>query len=422
MTSTTHIRFLRWLMLAVAGGCLLSVAFVVLVDPYGLYRLAEREGVNAVKPMPGRYHYQIKLANARRVQAPVLLLGNSRVEVGIDPESAALGGNAFNLGLAGTGIGTAVQQLRALREDGQRPRQIIAGMEFMDAVTPPAAAPRRAPAAAPPKSALAWQLDALFSLYSVKDALFTLAIQHNTEAEMQTARGFNPLRQYERYVRVEGYHRIFRQRAEESVRNARHLAHGGLDADGVRAGVSALLDAAAADNPGVEVHLVIYPYHAQMMTMIEQIGLRERFEAWKDVLIEQVAAARKRDPGLRIALHDFSGYGYFNCEPIPRAGSSDSTRWYWEAGHFKRALGDLLVRRIVAPQDVPAQLDEAGRAAWQDFGVTLTASTRAENTERIAAERAACAAHHPETFDSISKLLEKQQVAPSVAKDVAAEF
>lgn len=405
MHAQLHSSYLRWLAFTLLAGCLLAMAFVVVIDPYGLYHVVQRPGMNEVKPSPTRYRNEIKLAAMRHLNAEQILVGNSRIEVGFDPESATLGPRAFNLGLAGTGAITAVGQLEYLRGEGIKPKRLIAGLEFMDALLQPGQRPSKAMRIPQPSPELAWRFDTVFSLSSLKDALTTLAIQRDGEAETMTGHGFNPLKQYEKFARVDGYYKIFQQRAEESARAAVRKAAGQLDGGAVREELRAMLDAAARDNPGVDVHLVIYAYHAQMLAMFEQSGLWPRFEQWKDILIEEVAAARLRHPQARIALHDFSGYGYFNCESIPGPGERRSTKWYWEAGHLKSSLGEVMMQRMLAPTAVPAQLNDAERIGFAQFGTVLEASTREANRQRIADERQACSAAHPGVFSDMQTLV-----------------
>jgi len=68
----------------VVGGVLLLVAFVAIIDPYHLYGLLDSASLNHVKPLPEQYREQIKLAQATAVRPDLILLGNSRVEVGFD--------------------------------------------------------------------------------------------------------------------------------------------------------------------------------------------------------------------------------------------------------------------------------------------------------------------------------------------------
>ena len=96
-----------------------------------------------------------------------------------------------------------------------------------------------------------------------------------------------------------------------------------------------------------DVHLIIYPYHAQLMAMFEDAGLLGTMDEWKRMLVREADAARARHPDAHISVWDFSGYGDMRCERIPAPGDTRSvTRWYWEAGHFKSTLGELMLQRI----------------------------------------------------------------------------
>lgn len=133
-------RFLRQFAIFVLGGILLVVAFVLIVDPYDQYRLVVRPGFNLVKPGLARYQNELKLAKAVRLHPDVLILGHSRAEAGLDPESAALarqGLSAYNLAIPGSSIADARRQMEFLFQNGIRPKVIILGMEFLDFMEAP---------------------------------------------------------------------------------------------------------------------------------------------------------------------------------------------------------------------------------------------------------------------------------------------
>ena len=392
MTASPFKSYLITLALLLAGGVLLVGAFVAIVDPYGLYGIVQRANFNAVKPGLSRFQNQIKLAHALRRQPRFVILGNSRAEIGFDPRASALSalGAGYNLAIPGTGLATAASQFAQLRQAGVRPRTVIIGMEFIDFLNPavpPVARPAVA-AASPPQSRACWRFDTLFSLASLKDAVHTLRIQHDGEAATLSADGFNPLLEYGAHARQDGYHKMFTQRAQESAANLRRKSTRGLATEDFQLLRTFLLAMAATQ---ADVKLVIYPYHAQMLAMFEAAGLWPLFEEWKARLVQEIDAVRQRYPEAQITVTDFSGYGVFNCERIPAAGERDAaTRWYWEAGHFKKALGDIVLRRLMAPQEsVP------GGAR---FGVLLDGASLESNRERIAQERGPCAAAQPSLF------------------------
>ena len=394
MSNASHHQYLHKLGLAMLTGFLLVAGIVVLADPYALYGVVRKPGLNAEKPVPTRFRNEIKLAGAERLGATQFLLGNSRVEVGLDPDSPLLGGGAYNLGLAGTGTMVAVGQLRHLRSLGVKPTRIIAGVDFHDALL----APGQGGGVQPPPALAqdwSWRAESLLSLGALRDAAATFAMQGDPEAESMTERGLNPLNQYQKFVRQDGYYKIFRQRAEESAASLVKKAAGDLDRAGLHEELHDLIESAARDNPGVEVHLLVYAYHAQMLALYEASGLWPRFEEWKRIVLEETEAARVHYPQARIVLHDFSGFGEYNCEAIPGPGQHSATRWYWEAGHYKPALGEEMMRRMLSG------------AAAGNFGMALTSENLELNRQRIAAERNRCAAAQPALFAEAHELVER---------------
>jgi hypothetical protein len=137
----------------------------------------------------------------------------------------------------------------------------------------------------------------------------------------------------------------------------------------------------------------VYAYHAQMLALFEASGMWPRFEEWKRIVLEEAQAARARYPQARIVVHDFSGFGEFNCEAIPGPNEKGSTRWYWEAGHQKPALGEEMLRRMLAG------------APENGFGMALSLQNLEQDRQRIAAERATCAAAHPALFAEADELV-----------------
>lgn len=385
-------RFLKWTGAVLAAGILLVLAFVAVIDPYSLHRLVELHDFNAVKPRPERHLAEIKLARARAVQPQVFLMGNSRIDVGIDPDTRALAGAAYNLALPGTGVAAARHQWETLHRNGVRPASMLLGVEFFDFLIDPAAGDTPDQVLPGGLASLRWQLDTRFSLDALLDAARTLLIQRDPYAATMSARGFNPLGDYLRAAGEHGYHGFFQQRASENARRfslaPRGIALAGSDSSSDWRELGRLLD--AATEQGASVELIIYPYHAQLMTMLEQAGLWPLFEQWKLRLLREIARVQQARPEARVRLWDFSGYGVLQCERIPAPGDRSATTWYWESGHFKAALGDLMLARLFG--------GAGARPVPQGFGVRLDAAGWDANRDRIARERSACVAAEPAMF------------------------
>ena len=398
-------RFLMQFGLLTAAVAASATALVVAVDPYGLYRLVDQPGFNQVKPQLKRYQREIKTDLALAAQADTLIIGNSRAEIGFDPAHPALAadaGSTFNLALAGSRIESARAQLEAMRARGKHPRKLVVGVDFLDFLIDPQG-PARASAQAPATTklaSLAWRLDAAFSIDSLTDALSTLRLQRLADPESMTARGFNPFYDYDKMARDEGYYPLFQQRATEYAKRFTTRAHGLRNRQGQAASdfehLNSILSQAAAD--GTEVHIAIYPYHAQILAMFEQAGMMPAFEQWKVLMAAQVDAIRAAHPQARLTLWDFSGYMPYQCEPIPAQGDRRAaTKWYWEAGHFKSALGDIMLDRMFA---------QPAADAPDGFGVRLAGPLAAGGHQaRFAAGRARCAAGYPRLFDDAAALV-----------------
>jgi hypothetical protein len=408
MSTSSSSIFLRGFATSLVTGIVMIIAFVVILDPYDQYRVVILPGFNLVKPSLTRYQSEIKLTHAAEIHPAALIYGNSRAEIGFDPEAPVFvrhGLSAYNLAIPGTGIFNVRSQAEYLHQVGIKPKVVIVGLEFLDflEIQQVATAPSPHPVAEHPVTRWFWRFDSLFSLTSLKDAIRTLYLQHDNEAETMTSRGFNPFKNYESLARREGYFALFQQRAQENTKIFFRKAKDSLsqtDFDHLHA----ILDLAAES--GSDVTLVIYPYHAQILALFEKTGLAPAFEEWKDLLIQQVSAARQRHPGARIALFDFSGYNSYNCEKIPAKGDRMSApHWYWEAGHFKKQLGDIVLESIFSGPVNPGLIPYDGSGTLEKFGFRLEESNRILNIQRIRLERLECVRYYPELFAEVAALV-----------------
>lgn len=391
-------RYIAWVASVVAAGVVLVLACTVVIDPYHLFNLVHADGFNRLKPQPERYREEIKLAQAASIRPNMFVFGNSRAEIGLDPDSRWIrerGLSAYNMALAGTRLDVSQRMFESARTGMPPPALAVIGVEFtdflVDASAPPPAQPAQHGFQGMPWQ---WRFDTVFSLNAVADAVTTLRIQRLSTPQTMTPRGHNPLREYEGFARTEGYFSIFQQRAQENAKNLVARPHGlflpgGADSDSTLR-LRAMLDRMARER--TEVHLVIYPYHAQLMAMFEEVGLQGALDEWRRLLVREADRARARNDGARITVWDFSGYGPEQCERIPAAGDRRSTtRWYWEGGHFKSTLGELMLQRMMGGAEAP--------------GVVLTATTLAHNAQRIASERVRCASVYPDVFAGAQSLI-----------------
>lgn len=348
--------YLRWM--CVSFLILIGTVGIVniFIDPLGVFASPRIANVNAIKPYLDHHRELSRYQRAIRVCANTGIFGNSRAEIGFDPENATMrkqGWSAFNYAIPGTRASSSLQQLLWLKQQNCFPKNILLGIEFFDFLG--GAAPQPLPTlqtASAPKRDVKFLSEAVFSITGLRDSLSTLALQRSQFPATTTARGFNPLFKYIAEVSQSGHYALFRQRAEENAQNwsgkvmQLHAENGGVSND------EAMLDAilARASNSGSTTYLIIYPYHAEIRLMIERMGMGQLFSDWKKIVVEN--AEKYAATGGAVEVWDFSGLAPETIETIPSKGDKQTQlTHYWEAGHFKKELGDLIIDRIIGKQN-----------------------------------------------------------------------
>ena len=372
MTSPTPLSwasYLRWMLTTLAICVALVGAINVFVDPLGIFGSPRIPGINATKPYLDHHRDLTRWQAARRVCAGAGIFGNSRAEIGFDPRHpafAAAGLSAFNYALPSAPASTIDRQLKWLASIGCTPKLAIVVVEFNDFLGTTKAVPLP-PVDAPPQIDGKVLAETVFSLTGLQDSLKTLALQRARYGATLTELGFNPLDNYIAEVNNSGHYVLFRQRAEQNARAWRRMEPAIQPASGLSIDQQALEAVLAGlEAAGSTTRLVIYPYHAEIRLIQARLGLAGLFDDWRRMIVAMAA----RHPGVEV--WDFSGIGPEVLEAIPAPGDRQThLRNFWEAGHFKRELGDRVVARAMG---------EAG--ADSAFGLRLTP----ENIDRALAD------------------------------------
>jgi hypothetical protein len=382
------VRYL-WASLWSTVALLAAVAAVnLVVDPYGVFRVVDVDGFNMLKSQASERTQLFKHTGVERMRPRALVLGNSRAEIGFDPESPAWPVSAlpvFNLALPGAGISAIAGDFsKALHRSD--PRLVVVGLDFLDfRVDPSSDDTFQPPPSMPyPLHDMHERATALLTMNALVDSLATIRAQHEAYPTGLTDAGFNPKRDYIGVARKEGYFAMFRQRNQENalayVRGPKSVYQaGGRPAPGFDAVQNII---ALARERGITLRFVIYPYHAHTLMLFHLTGLWPAYEDWKRELVRRVDAAQGT---MDIELWDFTGFSPYADERVPPPGDTRTElQWYWEAGHFKKSLGDLLLADIFDTHGEGrrwgSRLTEAGieahlhqqREARDDYGRSRT--------------------------------------------------
>jgi hypothetical protein len=411
--------YVRLMLLCCVLALLLGAALNLIVDPYGVHRSIDLEGFNRLKPKSGLHGQVVKPYRVLEVRPKTLLLGNSRVEVGIDPESprwpAALR-PVYNMALPGTGVTAALRSLQHANSNS-KVDLVVMGVDFFDFLSRDQPT---SPAPAEPSEfdkRLLVNLDGtpnprrglqvfrdrateIFSLNTLTDSLYTIAGQRVPDQADLTALGFNPLHEYRRFVRVDGHEVLFRQVETEYLRNYMRanlvLYDKGTSSSDSLDRLRDIVALCRASN--IRLILYVHPYHAHMLENYRLSGIWPLFEEWKRALVRIVEDAATQPGSGSVELWDFSGYGEFTTETVPgRSEKGRPMHWYWEAGHYKEELGDLVLARILGRESLGAPPPDG-------FGVRLTSQNLDSQLEAIRNGHRQYAESHHEEIDVLERL------------------
>lgn len=380
----THTRYLKIFSLCSVSIFIIILMLNLLVDPYDLYRLVCLRGINAVKPEFRKYSYMSKAYAVKRLRPQALILGTSRVENGIDPRHPGWHYQpAYNLGLSGANIYEAFRYYQHAYAV-QPLKEVVIGLDLLmfngnneqsANFTEERLLVDRYGCQQP-----RYYRDLLTSLISfsaLSDSIDTLFRQSSTSNELFLPQGQrDPAYHYYRTRKYGGYRKRFIKSARVYLgpdselfsphRDRRYFIEPGVGTttfDSYRA----LLRHAYGHN--VSLSCFIPPLHAWYWEIIRLNDMWPLWEMWKRELVrinEEEAHTAGKEP---FRLWDFSGYHVFAAEAVPPMEDVEAAmQWHWEASHYKKELGDLVL-------DVILGYDRAEGTVPSDFGVILNTAT-----------------------------------------------
>lgn len=355
--ASSHKRFVFVFVVAFLSACLLAAGVNYLVDPYGLFGARRIAGFNERKPASTERVRVTKPYMASRVRPTVVIGGNSRPEIGLDPQSACWDKTeqpVFNMGVPGSSVFMQTRYVQHAVEQGKS-RRVLFGVDFLDflvdrdqsagsidwRVLGKSFDGRLGPGVSLQK--LEDVLSGLFSLTALTDSLATVTAQHDAYAATRREDGFNPGLDYVPIIRSEGQSVLFAQKNREVRSRLRAATLGVLYADGRRGqpllALRHFLQWAKAD--GVEVVLFVNPYHVDYLILVEMSGYWPLFEEWKRQLTDIAVE-------FGVPLWDFNAVDAYSTEsPPPPHDRRSMLRWFWEPAHYRRELGDLMLATML---------------------------------------------------------------------------
>ena len=398
-----------WLVICLLIGVVVASANVV-IDPYLVFKMPRVNGFNDKKPSIETKERLIKAYEVIRAAPNGLILGTSRVALGLDAEHPSWPAKArpvYNLGLAGADLFTSYRYLQHVLAH-RVVTTVVLGLDFEYFLI------KKRDLSAPlefesylsvdrdgrPDPSRRWYhlrdlAEASFSLEALGDSIATVRASRRREALDVTPAGNMSEAGFRQETAELGPAPLFEQRNLHNMRTYRgrtfaRSSPGEADAPALVA-LRAIVDLCRAR--GIQLELFAQPMHADLLETLDLLGAWASYESWKRELVE-IGRGQARGDGPGVRVWDFGGYDQFSTEPLPEISDGRTPlRWFWEPSHYSKALGDIILTRIFGGAD-------------RGYGVVLTPDTIEARLADVRERRRTYRERHPEDARRLRSLYE----------------
>jgi hypothetical protein len=408
--------YIATLLIAAFGLSSIAAAINFVADPYGLFDLPPGLNVMLVKPEIANHERDLKFHRVTQARANGLILGASTSAGGLDPAHAGWRADrVYNLAIGQGSISNAYQLLMHAAQF-EMPKQVVLGLDLsmfnpamqdLIGLDPNVLAVRKDGLLNPEYSirnyyASAWSIamlrssaKAIWATWQSDKKPSAAFSEQPTDSNGMLHPEIFATRQW--IVHRDHFQRIIREYVEKFWAP--------LDEFGAIQDFSASEPFVAYRNiirfacmNNIELHLVISPVHAYTAEAARLADLWPVWQRWQKALVIDGEAEARRSGCKPFPIWDFSGYNSITTESIAASvDSADEPRWYWDSAHYKKPVGDILLRRIFL-------LDAVGDP--EDFGVQLDSATIDQHLENVAARGAIYRANHAGEIDLVRATVE----------------
>ncbi|TMM45281.1 hypothetical protein [Colwellia ponticola] len=370
---------------------ILSIAMVNwFIDPFGMFWSPQVESVNLVKPEAGKRSRITKAYQVNEIKPDILIVGNSRVEMGLNPNNNNFNGKiVYNQGMPGASVAMQVDYALDAMANNDTIEQLFVGVDFLDFLLSEKQVLNfktknnnhrqtkydfrlisQDESNLASMARLKEKLTMIFSLDTFSASINTVFQQKSMTSSLNPL-GFNNALSYVSIMNSEGIKPLFKQKlheistrltskpwvikAQETTPYSPTFAHLGR-----------LIK--VAKEKQVNITFFINPYHFSYLHTLYDNNQWSNFQVWKKTLVNYLSIMQ----GEEFILWDFSGESDFVNEVVPLANPKQQMQWFWEPAHYKKELGDLLLERLFTEQD----------EEYFGFGVRLTTENIADTLEK----------------------------------------
>ncbi|MCT7531779.1 hypothetical protein [Aliarcobacter cryaerophilus] len=353
-------RFLLGLIILVLGSIFL---FNYIIDPYGLYKT----NFFPNKPQDITQSRMIKILKAKDINPASIVIGTSRSDMGFNPEHKYFQKPSYNLSITGSSIYETKYYIKEmiLKGDTKEILMVIDWRMFNDLL-------KKVP-----------EFETYFegfnpyrhiiNIQTLKDSYFT--IKNQNRHSMYQKNGLLIDEGMKLHVKNSGGHLALMKKEEKfyysifPTDDNTYIGTKKSSFDDFRD----ILELAYANN--IKIDIIFGPSHIRQWEAFSYYHDIENWYKWKkDVIlyVEKVANEQHKKP---FRVMDFSVYHKLTAETVP-TNPKENMKYYWEAGHYKKELGDIVLDRLL---DI---------SPYKDFGVEVNSKNIDEHIQNLREDRA----------------------------------
>lgn len=348
------------------------------IDPFGMHWSPHIEGVNQIKPEAGKRTRITKAYQVNQIKPQVLIVGNSRVEMGLDPNNKDFAGRTvYNQGMPGASISMQIDYAIDAIKNNDSIEQLLVAVDFLDFLLSEEEIVKFRAKLKTKKNyvfrltsedkdnfasvaRIKEKLAMIFSLDAFSASVNTI-FQQSTMASSINSNGFNNALSYVAIIKNEGIKPLFRQKLNEiSTRlTSKHWSIKAQEAFPYSpnfAHLGRLIEVTQSRN--INVVFFINPYHSSYLHTLAEQNQWTNFQQWKQTLVQYLNQIQGDDYN----LWDFSGASDFVYEAVPIEAPKTQMQWFWEPAHYRKELGALILMNLLTEKN-----DDSS-----DFGQQLT--------------------------------------------------
>ena len=355
-----NINFLKQVIVTCLFVLIIAAMFNFIIDPYNIFQAIDLPGFNTSKAGAADRVALSKSYMVDKLKAKTIILGSSKIDIGIDPSSRYIPSSCkpmFNFGIPGSGL---YEQYRYLQHANSfyKIDLVIIGLEFENFLSKQNTKNLYPPVFMDFENRLKINYDgsnnsrriiqmfkdysaALLSNTATYDSIKTIA---SGETIWLSRAGLSSGQQrFGSETQNKGYNSVFKNTLAHQLKNNQGLVV--CDNSVAFKALDSIIHYCYRNN--IKIILMIPPSHAFQYELWDMVNLWSEFERWKQSLVEKIG---KLEANLKISvpLWDYSYYNGLTTEVVPPPYDKTVMKFYWEPIHFKKNLGDIILNEILS--------------------------------------------------------------------------